>query len=198
MTTLLYDTMQKFVAWDIKDESYITEMVALMQPLIRFHTLKRMAYMETKYETPLSLVRVGEAFHEARELVRACLADSVPALAKEKMEILIEATRRLALERAKKSDQVVDQKAVAGRSDSLEDVEFVQADSDEEGESSEYFNQLMKQGAQEYGDSDEDDEEGHRAAITAGHRNPDNVNASEESILLPQLFSRENWRSRST
>ncbi|GJJ69358.1 non-canonical poly(A) RNA polymerase PAPD5/7 [Entomortierella parvispora] len=90
-----------------------------------------------------------------------------------------------------------------------QEVEFVDAmDTDEEesdkGEDDDYFSDLMQRAEMEYGDSDNGGEDAgadtsHAITIEsdseepplsgAGHRNPENVHVSEQSILLPQLYS---------
>ncbi|KAF9283557.1 hypothetical protein BGZ68_005271 [Mortierella alpina] len=67
----------------------------------------------------------------------------------------------------------------------LRDVQFIHADDSEE-EDGAYFDDLMKQGAAEYGDSDQDDTEdgsGSKHGIS-GHNDPGNVNSSENAITL--------------
>ncbi|KAF9916939.1 hypothetical protein BX616_002379 [Lobosporangium transversale] len=81
--------------------------------------------------------------------------------------------------------------------DAMRDIEYVSSeDSDDEGEAGQYFDNLMKEGAKEYGHNDGDDEHSiedtrsdHSSIDVAGHRNPANVNASADSIQLPQLVS---------
>jgi len=192
MNAQLRETIQMYKTWDVKDESCIPKLVSSMQQLVRFHTLKKKAYLDKKQQPQQSPDKMETAFVEAREMVRARLMEFCPpAEAKEKMRILVEATRRQAREYAEKNGRTIGKNAPAKRTGSLKDVEFVQEESDEEGE---YFEDLMRQGAEEYGDSDENDEptEGGRGTGTAGHRNPNNVNASEGSIQLPQLYSRKN------
>ncbi|KAI1288935.1 hypothetical protein EDD11_009529 [Mortierella claussenii] len=90
-----------------------------------------------------------------------------------------------------------------GSSVPLRDVEFVtvdDSDDDDDAEDGEYFENLMKRAKEEYGE-DEDNHGGESGQIKdqdkgvvaestkAGHRNPYNVNASEDSIQLPQLVS---------
>ncbi|KAK3820400.1 MAG: hypothetical protein J3Q66DRAFT_368379 [Benniella sp.] len=130
---------------------------------------------------------VGE---NARKAPSSHLLFSLPAEAKEMILTLVEATHWLAREYAERSGRMIGRNTAAKRTGSLENVEFVQEESDE----GEYFEGLMRQGAEEYGDSDENDAptEGGRGTGTAGHRNPDNVNAFEGSIQLPQLYSRKN------
>ncbi|KAF9355033.1 hypothetical protein BGX26_007063 [Mortierella sp. AD094] len=73
----------------------------------------------------------------------------------------------------------------------LRDVEFIpvdDSDDDEDGaKSGKYFEEMLREGAKEYGDSDEG--ESHNTSGSAGHKNPRNVNASGNSIQLPQLVS---------
>ncbi|KAF9574262.1 hypothetical protein EC968_007031 [Mortierella alpina] len=79
------------------------------------------------------------------------------------------------------------EKVVGPRIAPLRDVQFIHADdSEEEGA---YFDDLMKQGAAEYEDSDQDDAEDGRdnKQGVSGHNDPGNVNSSEGSITLPQL-----------
>ncbi|KAF9948600.1 hypothetical protein BGZ72_009504 [Mortierella alpina] len=79
-------------------------------------------------------------------------------------------------------------KVVAPRIAPLRDVQFIHADDSEE-EDGAYFENLMKQGEAEYGNSDQDDAEdgGGSKHGVSGHNNPGNVNSSESSISLPQL-----------
>jgi len=87
-----------------------------------------------------------------------------------------------------------------------QEVEFVHAmDTDDEESEHEdeddYFTDLMHRAGKEYDDSDSEGEgadathaimiksDSEEALPGAGHRNPQNVHVSEESILLPQLYS---------
>ncbi|KAF9209123.1 hypothetical protein BGZ49_006239 [Haplosporangium sp. Z 27] len=79
------------------------------------------------------------------------------------------------------------------KSEPLREVEFIpldDSDSDDEdnSESGEYFANLIKEGEKEYGDSgDETTNQGQTGST--GHNDPKNVNASGDSIQLPQLVS---------
>ncbi|KAF9110280.1 hypothetical protein BGX27_006577 [Mortierella sp. AM989] len=67
------------------------------------------------------------------------------------------------------------------------EVEFIPEVDSEDGEEGEYFEDLLKEGVKEYGDSEE--EGSYKPTRATGHRDPSNVNASEGSIQLPQLVS---------
>jgi hypothetical protein len=189
MNALLYEAMQKFKAWEICDILYIAELATSVRQLVWYHAHKKAAQMETRNGKPLSLVKKREAYIEAKELINRSLRDNVPpAERNEKMKILTDAVLRLALEYTEKTARIANKNVAAGRTDSQRDVVYVQAESDD-GESSDYFDQLMKEGAKEYGDEDVGPRgKGSRGASLAGYRNPDNVNASEGSIMLPQLL----------
>ncbi|KAI8346470.1 hypothetical protein B0O80DRAFT_469152 [Mortierella sp. GBAus27b] len=189
MNALLYESMHKFKAWEICDISYIAELATSVRQLVWYHAHKNADQMEIGNVKPLSLVKKREAYIEAKESINKSLKDNVPpAEAKEKMKILGDATLRLALEYTEKTARIANKNVAAGRTDSQRDVVYVQAESDD-GESSDFFDQLMKEGTKEYGDDDDGPKgKGGRAESLAGHRNPDNVNASEDSIMLPQLL----------
>ncbi|KAF9954210.1 hypothetical protein BGZ65_004182 [Modicella reniformis] len=170
---------RKFTGWMNGDESPVPELLDQIQQLNYHYALKGMADMEKADGTPLSRAKKEEAFNKAKLLAWNYMKTIGGKRGSSQVRTLQEAARESVIQLIKQDRATGGEKAVACRADSLRDVEFVHADDSDEREDS--------QGARNNDDNEQRKEVG---PGTVGHRNPDNVNASGDSIQLPQLFTR--------
>lgn len=188
------------------DHPDMDEILRSKQELIVMQSKYVIETIEANRGKPLSDAERGEVFDEASRLVKTQLGF------KDDVELALMLSERRT--QAGPAQAVVGQ---SGAHDQMPEHEIIYVhadDSDEEEDALEskedsFFDGLMRQAEAEYGESDADEENraiaieddseeetkpdgdgrgpGQTSDREAGHRNPDNVHVSHDSILLPQL-----------
>ncbi|KAF9183816.1 long-chain fatty acid-CoA ligase [Haplosporangium sp. Z 11] len=155
-------------------QSGLQALVQLKRRLARRIALKRISEIEKSEHVTLSVAERGEIFRRAQSAAKRVTGFDWERDNKTRQQLLNEVTNGMV---QRKSND-------AKTTRSAQEVVYVHADDseDEDDEKDEYFETLMRQGAKEYDDSDDEAKN-----LVAGHRNPDNVNSSDGSLQLPQL-----------